>query len=64
MFKVEFEEDSDGRWIAEIPSLPGVMSYGATREDALRRATTLLLEVLAGQVRRGRDPLSVGIVAV
>ena len=33
---VEFDRETDGRWIAEIPKLPGVMAYGATKRDALQ----------------------------
>jgi len=47
IFKVEFERESDGRWIAEVPELPGVMTYGATREEAVTRAQALALRVLA-----------------
>jgi len=36
-FAVEFDREKDGRWIAEIPKLPGVMAYGATKRDALQR---------------------------
>ena len=36
-FMVEFDRELDGRWIAEMPKLPGVMAYGATKRDALQR---------------------------
>ncbi len=35
--KVEFEKEADGRWIAEIPKLPGVMAYGKTKQEAQRK---------------------------
>ncbi|KKW35106.1 MAG: hypothetical protein UY83_C0018G0001 [Candidatus Adlerbacteria bacterium GW2011_GWA1_54_10] len=38
---VEFEREEDGRWIAEIPKLPGVMAYGATKRDALQKIYTI-----------------------
>ncbi|MEK7069083.1 MAG: hypothetical protein AAB947_01730 [Patescibacteria group bacterium] len=34
---VEFDREEDGRWIAEVPKLPGVLAYGATKREALRR---------------------------
>jgi len=47
--KVEIEREADGRWIAEIPDLPGVMSYGRTRDEAVAGAG-----ILAGRVRTDR----------
>ena len=46
-FKIEVERETDGRWIAEIPALPGVMVYGKTRTDAVRSVYALALRVLA-----------------
>ena len=37
-FTIEIEREADGRWIAEIPALPGVLAYGATRDEAIARA--------------------------
>jgi predicted RNase H-like HicB family nuclease len=37
-FELELEKEADGRWIAEIPSLPGVLAYGNTRSQAMERA--------------------------
>jgi predicted RNase H-like HicB family nuclease len=48
-FKIELEQEEDGRWIAEIPSLPGVMVYGATRDEALHKVMALAFRVLADQ---------------
>jgi predicted RNase H-like HicB family nuclease len=45
-FEVEFDLEEDGRWIAEIPSLPGVLAYGATKEEARERAVQLALSVV------------------
>ncbi|HEX3871324.1 MAG TPA: type II toxin-antitoxin system HicB family antitoxin [Pirellulales bacterium] len=53
---VEFELEEDGRWIADVPELPGVMVYGATREEARRRAHALALHVLADQLEAGELP--------
>jgi predicted RNase H-like HicB family nuclease len=44
---VEFEREQDGRWIAEIPELPGVMTYGATREECREKVDALASRVLA-----------------
>jgi len=55
MFKVEIERESDGRWIAEVPDLPGVMTYGASREEAVTRAQALALRVLAERLEHGEE---------
>jgi predicted RNase H-like HicB family nuclease len=56
MYSVEVEQETDGRWIAEVPELPGVMSYGASREEAVRKAQALSLHVLAERLENG-EPL-------
>ena len=48
---IEVEQENDGRWIAEIPQIPGAMVYGRTREEAVSRVEALALRVLA---ERGR----------
>jgi predicted RNase H-like HicB family nuclease len=50
MYAIEVEEEVDGRWIAEVPELPGVMAYGKSREEAVRRAQVLSLRVLADRL--------------
>jgi predicted RNase H-like HicB family nuclease len=52
-FTIETEREEDGRWIAEIAALPGVMAYGVTREEAVARAQALALRVLAERLERG-----------
>jgi predicted RNase H-like HicB family nuclease len=52
--RVEIEQETDGRWIAEIPDLPGVMAYGATPEEAVRKAEALALRVLAERSGNGK----------
>jgi predicted RNase H-like HicB family nuclease len=47
-FKIEFEQEEDGRWIAEISELPGVMAYGATEAEAAVEA--LALRVIADRI--------------
>jgi predicted RNase H-like HicB family nuclease len=49
-FRIETEEETDGRWIAEIPGLPGVMAYGATKADAIAAVEALALRVIADQI--------------
>jgi predicted RNase H-like HicB family nuclease len=56
MLRIESEREDDGRWIAEVPALPGVLSYGATDSDARCKATALALRVIAERVENG-EPL-------
>ena len=49
-FKIEFEHEEDGRWIAEISELPGVMAYGATRAEAEASVEALALRVIADRI--------------
>src|SRR5258705_6277577 len=62
--KVEFDRETDGRWIADIPALPGVMVYGRTRKQALAAVGAFALRVVAhrlehrGNVPREKSPLS------
>lgn len=55
-FTVEVERDRCGRFIAEVPELPGVIAYGATREEALAAAQALALRVLAERLEHGDTP--------
>ncbi len=55
VFKVEFDRE-DGRWIADIPDLPGVMAYGESKEDALVRVQALAYRVLADKIEQERAP--------
>jgi len=50
---IEVEREEDGRWIAEIPDLPGVMVYGRSREEALSKVKALALRVLADRLEHG-----------
>ena len=58
-FVIEFDREEDGRWIAEIPSLSGVMAYGATKSDAQRRVSVIALRTLADKVEQGKTPAPV-----
>lgn len=52
---VEVDREEDGRWIAEVPDLPGVMTYGRTRDEAISKAKALALRVLADRVEHGEE---------
>jgi predicted RNase H-like HicB family nuclease len=52
-FTVEIEREIDGRWIGEVPDLPGVMAYGSSREEALAKAKALAFRVLADRLENG-----------
>jgi predicted RNase H-like HicB family nuclease len=50
---IEVEQEEDGRWLAEVPELPGVLTYGQTRQEAIDRAQALSLRVLADRLDHG-----------
>jgi len=52
-FTLQFEQETDGPWLAEVPELPGVLAYGATSNDALVQAEMLALRVIAEQLEHG-----------
>ena len=52
-FTIEVEQESDGRWIAEVPALAGVMAYGDTPEAARDRPQALALRVVADRLEHG-----------
>lgn len=56
MFHIEIEQEADGRWIAEIAAIPGVLAYGPTPEAARQKAEALALRVLAERIDNG-EPL-------
>lgn len=56
---IEFDREEDGRWIAEIPSLPGAMAYGATKAQAKKAALAIAYRILADRVEAGSNVLSV-----
>ena len=53
-FIVEFDREDDGRWIAEIPKLPGVMAYGLTKKEALQKVYAIALRTLADGIEQGK----------
>ena len=61
-FKIEFDREEDGRWIAEIPDLPGVIVYERDRARAIAAVQALALRVLADRVEHGEiDPGRLGV---
>lgn len=55
---VELDRESDGRWIAEVPEIGGVIVYGASQEAAIAAAKGLALSVIGERLSRGEDPLT------
>lgn len=53
MLRIEFEREEDGRWLAEIPSLPGVMAYGENEDAARAKVEALALRTLADRLDHG-----------
>lgn len=59
-FTLECEQEVDGRWIAEVPELPGVFSYGDSAVDAMSKAEVLALRVIADKLENGEsEPLNI-----
>jgi predicted RNase H-like HicB family nuclease len=59
---VELEQEVDGRWLAEVPELPGVLAYGATRPEAVARVQALALRVIADRLDHGEPAPELGQV--
>jgi predicted RNase H-like HicB family nuclease len=51
--KIDIEKENDGRWIAEVDDLPGVLAYGKSREDAIAKVEALALRVIADRIDHG-----------
>lgn len=65
-FKIEYEREEDGRWLAEVPQLPGVLAYGSSPDEAMARVQILALRVLAEQLEQGEAkprPIHIAIAA-
>ena len=60
MLRIEFDHEDDGRWIAEIPALPGVMAYGASRKEARAKVEALALRTLADRLEHGETVPELG----
>ena len=62
---IEVDQEEDGRWIAEVVELSGVLSYGATRQEAVEQCKALSLRVLADRLDHGEEvPQLVNVFAV
>ena len=65
-FHIEIEREEDGRWIAEVPEIPGVLSYGATAQEAMGKAEALALRALAERIETGDNlamPINIMLAA-
>lgn len=65
-FTIQHEREEDGRWIAEVPELPGVLAYGVSADEAMAKAEVLALRVLADRLEHKEakpQPISIGIAA-
>ncbi len=61
---IEIEREDDGRWLAEVPELPGVLAYGQTRQEAIDKVQALSLRVLADRLEHGElVPQMSGVLA-
>jgi predicted RNase H-like HicB family nuclease len=61
-FNIECEREADGRWLAEVPELPGALAYGATADEAMARAEAIALRALAEQLEHGEvRPIDISI---
>lgn len=64
VLKVETEREADGRWIAEVFDLPGVMAYGSTEKEAVASAQALALRVLADRIEEQKEPTETLTVSI
>jgi predicted RNase H-like HicB family nuclease len=62
MLQVEVDREEDGRWIAEVRELPGVLAYGESRDEAVERAKALSLRVMADRLEHGESIPEMGQV--
>lgn len=56
---IELDREGDGRWIAEVPKVPGAMAYGSTKREAVRRAYAIALRTLADSIEQGHTSVAV-----
>ena len=62
-FQVEFDREEDGRWIAEVRELPGVLAYGASQLEAQVKVKALALRVVAEQLEHGETAAELGDIS-
>jgi predicted RNase H-like HicB family nuclease len=55
-FTIELEREADGRWLAEVPTLPGVLCYGQDRDEAVAKVQALALRVIAERLEHREAP--------
>jgi predicted RNase H-like HicB family nuclease len=61
-FSIECEEEADGRWLAEVPQLPGVLCYGQTADEAMAKAEVLALRTMAERLEQNETrPVEINI---
>ena len=66
-FTIQHEMEDDGRWLAEVPELPGVLAYGANAEEAMSKVEVLALRVIADRLEHGESralPIRISIDSV
>ena len=66
VFRIELELETDGRWIAEVVELPGVLAYGATQDEAVAHVQALALRVVADRLENdeaGHEFLNISFLA-
>jgi predicted RNase H-like HicB family nuclease len=54
-FTVEYEQEDDGRWLAEVLEMPGILAYGQSSDEAIAKAQALALRVLADRLEHGES---------
>ncbi len=59
-FTIEYEQEEDGRWLAEVSELPGVLAYGRTPDEAIAKAQALALRVLADNIQIQQSRMNSG----
>ena len=55
-FSIEYEQEIDGRWLAEVLELPGALAYGRTMEEAVSKVQALALRIVADKIEHGEVP--------
>jgi predicted RNase H-like HicB family nuclease len=64
-YHIEYEQETDGRWLAEVPEIPGVLAYGLTANEAMAKAEILALRVIADSIEaQEQQPMSINIELV
>lgn len=64
-YHIEYEQETDGRWLAEVPEIPGVLTYGMTANEAMAKAEILALRVIADTIEaQEQQPMSINIELV